>query len=58
MSGYLSKPVDVLALHDALGRFGPSRPASGGGRLRLAVEPLDRGWEQILSSARSLAEPS
>ena len=26
MSGYLSKPVDVLALHEALGRFGPESP--------------------------------
>ena len=26
MNGYLSKPVDVLALHEALRRFGPEAP--------------------------------
>ena len=26
MSGYLSKPIDVVALHEALQRLGPERP--------------------------------
>ena len=60
MSGYLSKPVDVLALHEALAAVRPGVAAGARWRSPEAgrVEALDRGRGQILSSARSRAEPS